>query len=467
MPSSASQQQLIESTYVHAGLGLRSPEQRCQYFEAHGTGTLAGDPQEGAAIHHAFFGKEPLRMEFISNGAPTDDFGNKTITNGNGENSDSLVVGSLKSVIGHTEGSAGLAGVIKATLCIENGQISPNLLFEKLNPALEPFASRLPNGALTLDDNLFNTLTLVALQTTHAAKVTGSLILDELSGPTTNLDFFILFGSLTGVVGNFKQTAYSSALGFQSSLIHGRRARGLVGSIVHPGIITGVGYMTRQGSRWVNHVHKTTGSFLLSESDLHRLFAEAILAGRPSTCHRQPDSSRSSLALVNTNPELVVGAQLNDPDENPDTYWYPNPIAWNYVDYRLKKSQAQSGTLGSGSTGPGSLRPLLQEASTLQEVMSIVSTGFIAKVRTKLFIADDIEITTSTQPSELGIDSLVAVDLRTWFARELEVDIPMLQIFGGASIEELCFSAVGKLEKGVFPEICALRDGDGKMGKEK
>lgn len=43
MPSSTSQTALIRSTYARAGLDWRKKEDRCQYFEAHGTGTNAGD----------------------------------------------------------------------------------------------------------------------------------------------------------------------------------------------------------------------------------------------------------------------------------------------------------------------------------------------------------------------------------------------------------------------------------------
>jgi acyl transferase domain-containing protein len=50
MPSSASQLQLIEETYARAGLHPKRYEDRCQYIEAHGTGTLAGDPEEASAI---------------------------------------------------------------------------------------------------------------------------------------------------------------------------------------------------------------------------------------------------------------------------------------------------------------------------------------------------------------------------------------------------------------------------------
>lgn len=43
MPSSISQTALIKSTYTRAGLDFNKREDRCQYFEAHGTGTMAGD----------------------------------------------------------------------------------------------------------------------------------------------------------------------------------------------------------------------------------------------------------------------------------------------------------------------------------------------------------------------------------------------------------------------------------------
>jgi len=55
MPSAVSQATLIRETYARAGLDLHNKKYRCQYFEAHGTGTPAGDPQEAEALHIAFF----------------------------------------------------------------------------------------------------------------------------------------------------------------------------------------------------------------------------------------------------------------------------------------------------------------------------------------------------------------------------------------------------------------------------
>ncbi|KAL8754763.1 MAG: hypothetical protein Q9184_005009, partial [Pyrenodesmia sp. 2 TL-2023] len=117
MPSAAAQAQLIRRAYADVGLNLENNHDRPQFFKAHGTGTKAGDPQEAEAIHTAFFGNDIA--------AP--------------QQKDPLYVGGIKTVVGHTEGTARLAGLIKASLALQAKEISPNLLFNNLNPELAPF----------------------------------------------------------------------------------------------------------------------------------------------------------------------------------------------------------------------------------------------------------------------------------------------------------------------------------------
>ncbi|CZR50579.1 uncharacterized protein PAC_00453 [Phialocephala subalpina] len=106
MPSPQAHADLIQSTYAAAGLSL----DQTSYFEAHGTGTSIGDRYELSALG-ATFGK--TRSEDTP-----------------------IYVGSVKTNIGHLEGCAGLAGLIKATLVVERGQIPPLAGFEKANPRL-------------------------------------------------------------------------------------------------------------------------------------------------------------------------------------------------------------------------------------------------------------------------------------------------------------------------------------------
>ncbi|GKZ30068.1 putative Hybrid PKS-NRPS biosynthetic cluster [Aspergillus brasiliensis] len=119
MPSSASQADLIRQTYRRAGLDVTQASDRCQYFEAHGTGTPVGDPLEAEAIHSAFFSDE--------------------FQEDSQEQDNQLYVGSIKTVVGHTEGAAGIAGLLKASLALQHGTIPPNLHFKQLNPNIVPF----------------------------------------------------------------------------------------------------------------------------------------------------------------------------------------------------------------------------------------------------------------------------------------------------------------------------------------
>lgn len=107
-PSQLAQQELIRACYQRAGL---DPGQTT-YIETHGTGTKTGDPIEARAIASIF------RPGGISGGPP-------------------IHIGSVKTNIGHTETASGLASVIKVALCLEHGQIPPNLNFEEPNPELD------------------------------------------------------------------------------------------------------------------------------------------------------------------------------------------------------------------------------------------------------------------------------------------------------------------------------------------
>ncbi|KAI0876135.1 hypothetical protein GGS24DRAFT_514508 [Hypoxylon argillaceum] len=125
-PNPLAQAALIRKTYEKSGLDPRNPSHRCQYFEAHGTGTQAGDPREAKAIHEAFFGSsEPGQDDVIDESSSSSP--NKK-----------LLVGSIKTVIGHTEAASGLAGLLKTLWSMKHGLIPPNLHFENLNPEVKP-----------------------------------------------------------------------------------------------------------------------------------------------------------------------------------------------------------------------------------------------------------------------------------------------------------------------------------------
>lgn len=106
-PSPQAQELVLRAAYADAGIDPRD----VRYVETHGTGTSLGDPIEAGALGAVL-------------GADRDE-------------ARPLVIGSVKSNIGHLEAAAGVAGLIKSALILQNGQIPPSLHFQSPNPKID------------------------------------------------------------------------------------------------------------------------------------------------------------------------------------------------------------------------------------------------------------------------------------------------------------------------------------------
>ncbi|KAK8144631.1 hypothetical protein G3M48_005561 [Beauveria asiatica] len=107
-PNAKAQTEAMRAAFSAAGITNLN---EVGYLEAHGTGTLAGDPIELAAASSVF--------------APSRSAQNP------------LIVGSIKSNIGHSENAAGISGLIKAIMAVETGTIPGNPTFIDPNPKID------------------------------------------------------------------------------------------------------------------------------------------------------------------------------------------------------------------------------------------------------------------------------------------------------------------------------------------
>lgn len=115
-PNSAAQVAVLQEAYRRAGI---DPAQ-VQYVETHGTGTRLGDPIEVQSLAEVLGAQRtPDRP---------------------------VVLGSVKSNLGHPEAAAGVAGIIKVALSMQHRLIPPNLHFRDLNPLIDTpgFAFEIP-----------------------------------------------------------------------------------------------------------------------------------------------------------------------------------------------------------------------------------------------------------------------------------------------------------------------------------
>lgn len=305
------------------------------------------------------------------------------------------------------------------------------------------------NAAMVLIDGLFTNKTHEEFNKTLRAKVDGSIILDELF-PGNDLDFFILFSSLASVTGNIGQTSYAAANAFMAALIAGRRKRGAVGSVMNLAGIFGLGYITRTDKGILDRLGNM-GYANISEWDFHQFFAEAVHAGRP-------ESGRS--------PELSAGLQSFDPEND------PNPPAWlnipKFSHYRRVKAIGQ--TIGGTNKGSVSVKAQLKEQTSEEAVyqtllgeififlryfciLTQTADGLLSMLSDRLHLSPEDNISPETTIVELGVDSLVAVDLRSWFTNELGLDMPVLKILGGASVADLIEDAVKRLPAELVPNL--------------
>jgi acyl transferase domain-containing protein len=105
VPSVSGQADVIRRALCSANLDRNDID----YIEAHGTGTEIGDPVEARALGEIFAGRQHRPVG----------------------------VGSVKTNIGHAGGAAGIAGLLKAVLALENAMIPPNLNFASANPEID------------------------------------------------------------------------------------------------------------------------------------------------------------------------------------------------------------------------------------------------------------------------------------------------------------------------------------------
>lgn len=273
------------------------------------------------------------------------------------------------------------------------------------------------NGAMVLCDSLFQNMDISTWEKTIKPKIDGSRYLDELF-PARDLEFFVMFSSAASVVGNAGQSNYNAGCMFMAGLAEDRRKRGLAASVIQIGMIVGIGYVAR--TELADKSLLANAFNAISEPLYHQMFAAAIIHGRP-------DSGCQTL--------ITTGLQRSELE----ALWADNPRFSHMV---LENTNSANTSHEIVASVP--VKDQLESTTSLDEAVSVLIECFRIKLALVLQAAVE-NIHPNVQIVNLGIDSLIAVDIRTWFLKELNVDVPVLKVLGGDSISELCREVVGKL----------------------
>ncbi|KAK4508228.1 hypothetical protein PRZ48_001966 [Zasmidium cellare] len=279
------------------------------------------------------------------------------------------------------------------------------------------------HGAMVLHDKPFFDMDTESMNVAMRPKIQGSKHLDERFA-MQDLDYFVLMSSVASIANNGFQSNYSAANTFMTSLVADRRARGLAACVIHVGVVVDVGYVARQSRGLVEHLKKQ-GFMLTSEADVHLLFAEGVLA---SPVDSQLDS------------DICMGIETfaNSPETVSQPPWTADPRLSHFVKQPERDVAALSST-----DARLSVKERLDEANSVEDVAPVLQEAFSAKLESLLQLAPGA-LNARASLLNLGFDSLLAVETRTWFLKEVSVDVPVLRFLSGDSAVKICEDAASQ-----------------------
>nr|A0A411KUP8.1 RecName: Full=Hybrid PKS-NRPS synthetase ucsA; AltName: Full=UCS1025A pyrrolizidinone biosynthesis cluster protein A [Acremonium sp.]QBC88145.1 UcsA [Acremonium sp.] len=309
-------------------------------------------------------------------------------------------------------------------------------LVSEIRASWPPIAG-VANGANVLNDMQFKDMTHDDMVKVLRPKVEGSKTLDRLFFDDP-LEFFIGFSSISIVFGRSGQSNYDAANIFMLGLASQRRARGLNASVIDIGPISGVGLMARDVSENVMGLLVNHGYRKMSGRDFLQLFLNGITCGRVES--GEPE-------------ELITGLTVHPKNGDFKPTWTDNAR----FSHLFLNTDDSSGSSADGTGQMESIQDLLLRSSTKNDVARVLRHAILNKMQNVLSLSDesvlDSESLLQRDTSSLGLDSLLAVELRTWMLGELEVDLPVLKILSDTPIQGLVDFAVDNLPPALAPSV--------------
>ena len=243
------------------------------------------------------------------------------------------------------------------------------------------------------------------------------------------LDFFFMSSSILNVVTQPGQVNYSAANSFLEAFCQYRHSLGLPASVLNICPIAGVGYVADNAFAQKNL--KSQGFYFLREKEF--LDYVELLVSSP-----QFDSTSRTANWQNKG-QVVMGLRSDLPLQDPQ-----NRSGWR-KDRRMgiyhnmtSVSDSANGDVGEGEE----LKNFLAEAANEPSILlGTDSVRFLAKEIGRKVLAfilrDEADLDISLSPAQMGLDSLMAIELRRWWKMALGLEVSVLEIMGAGTVEEL------------------------------
>ncbi|KAH8592110.1 putative polyketide synthase [Bisporella sp. PMI_857] len=257
-----------------------------------------------------------------------------------------------------------------------------------------------------------------------------------------NLDFFVLFSSYLGIMGSYGQSNYSSSNTFLDAFAQYRQERGLPATVMSIGPVEDTGFISR--TQTVLDNLKATSARLITEQDFLDYLQLAI--SNPEKT-RAPQTPKSSFASYCNPRHFIHAMECSLPITHPqnNVIWKRDPRMAIYRNIEQVATDSQAGE------AIDALRHFLASATAdprrfdEEESVALLAHEILKRVSTLLMKGED-EIDTSQTLTAIGVDSLVAIELRSWWKQNLGIETSTLELMGGGSIQQLGGLAAGRLK---------------------
>ena len=282
--------------------------------------------------------------------------------------------------------------------------------------------------SMVLHDVNFLDMSFEDWQAVTSVKVQGTWNLHNVTvSEGINLDFLVLFSSLSGIIGQPGQANYASANTFLDAFVHYRTHLGLPASAIDLGAVRDIGVISRNPG--LIQKMKASGYKPLNE----KLVLDALQLAITSSAIQSCDDDANAASKKS----FVVGL------DNSTTFSSPLSRSTWKRDRRMTIYHSNSHGISTETTGSGAtLKSYITNAKADPSVLKSTeaATFFATEIGKNLFALlskPEDDVNTSLSLFDLGMDSLVAPELRTWWKRAFGFDISLLELRGMGTLEVL------------------------------
>ena len=262
------------------------------------------------------------------------------------------------------------------------------------------------HAAAVFDDATLDSLSASRYQRVIEPKIRGALTLHKAS-LGRELDFFLLYSSITTAFGNPGQANYVAANAFLEALAQHRRALGLPAQAIGWGAIADAGYLARN---------------------------EALRDQLAAKLGADPLSADRAMAFLG---EILAGDQTN---------LYAGDINWQRLRAGLPVLQSRifgelTSKISREETAGGDDALARVEAMPLAEAIAFVS-GILAEEVGQVLRLTPEKIDRNKPVFDLGMDSLMALELKLSVEDRFRIDVPLMALSDGGTINALAAQVV-------------------------